>query len=52
MGEYGAVWRGETKKGDPKLTIKIGDRFYTAVENKYKEGGDNRPDWIILLDEE
>ena len=47
----GAIWKGETKNGREKLTIRLEDgEYYTAVKQDKKS--ENAPDYVVIYTEE
>jgi uncharacterized protein (DUF736 family) len=46
--KIGAVWKGQTKKGDPMLSGVMGDASLVILPNGFKEKA-NHPDYIVYV---
>ena len=44
----GGIWLAVSRKGQQYFRIKIGDQWYSAFANNYKENNPKAPDYIIL----
>ena len=44
--KVGAVWLSQTKAGNDKLSISLGDRRYFALKNRFKSST-RAPDYVV-----